>query len=93
MESSVENRHLGNATHKLFDDFHPFQFGAIMQRRKRRSFGNPGPDLRRDQNWLLVFWTAMDHAMPYDIHFGQRRQYSSGAVRQAGKQMLQSWHS
>src|SRR6266436_6028212 len=85
MKSRVEDRNLGDSAQELFNDFHAFEFGAIVERSESRSLGDSSTYFGSKRNRFFVFRAAMHHAVPDDGNFSKRRHRGAVTVRQSAK--------
>src|SRR6266702_2443763 len=85
MKSRVEDRDLRDWAQEPFNDFHAFEFGAIVERSENRSLGDSSTYFGSKRNWCFVFRAAMHHAVADDVNFSKRRHRGPVTVRQSAK--------
>src|SRR2546428_270549 len=70
MVSSIENGYLGNRAQQLLDEFHPFQFGLIVERREHGSAGYRRFYFGCDEHGFFEMRSTMNDAMTHNVDIG-----------------------
>src|SRR5580692_5487960 len=88
MESSIENCNLRYCPEQFLDDFHPFQFGAIVKWSKGGNLGDGRFDFRRDQYGIFIVRATVNDAVSNNINFGRCGNGPSVTLPKIGEQLL-----